>query len=83
MNHINEMRNKKKYLSLKNNMNIFNITILSFFLFKRKCKNLQRNYNRRYNHFMKIIGNVNVLIKLKLHLSLLNKLHSSIDNIFT
>lgn len=64
MNHINEMRNKKKYLSLKNNMNIL---ILQFylFLFKRKHKNLQRNYNRRYNHFMKIIGNVNVLIKLE------------------
>lgn len=31
---------------------------------------------------MKIIGNVNVLIKLELHLSLLNKLHSSIDNIY-
>lgn len=44
-----------------------NILILQFylFLFKRKHKNLQRNYNRRYNHFMKIIGNVNVLIKLE------------------
>lgn len=38
MNHINEMRNKKKYLSLKNNMNIFNITILSFFYLKENIK---------------------------------------------
>lgn len=38
MNHINEMRNKKKYLSLKNNMNIFNITILSFFYLKENVK---------------------------------------------
>lgn len=37
--HINEIRNKK-YLLLKNNTNIFNITILSSF--KRKDKILQK-----------------------------------------
>lgn len=56
--HINEIRNKK-YLLLKNNTNIFNITILSSF--KRKDKILQKKQSFYKN---KIIDNVNVLIKL-------------------
>lgn len=56
--HINEIRNKK-YLLLKNNTNIFNITILSSF--KRKDKILQKKQSFYEN---KIIDNVNVLIKL-------------------
>lgn len=51
MNHINEMRNKKKYLSLKNNMNIFNITILSFFYLKEKfTKKLQSSLQSFYEN---------------------------------